>query len=407
MEEDLGHTTFEFHLKTDLVFGAGSALKLAHRIHGMQRHRIGLVVDPAIASSDYVQRILGGFRDHPFEDVMTWVYDIKGEPDYDSLDRVIGTFRDPGGVAKVDCFVGIGGGSVIDFAKGLATLATNPGPAIQYRGFPSGLHPSLPVIAIPTTAGTGSEVTYNAVFIDQSEKRKLGINTLHNFPTLAILDPNLITTCPPAVLVSSGIDSLVHAVESFAAKRSNPLTRIFARAAISRTYPGLARVLDEPGDLDLLSDLQLGAYLAGISLMNSGSGPAGALSYPLGVHFRVPHGLAGGIFLTRLVEHNVARGFDYSDLYNAICEGETSLTRERKNGNFIELLEALSRKLGIPCDLGVLGVNRGNVAPLLRDIENLGGAFEQNPVEFTIEDGKKMVLALTNGDSGGEDVARV
>jgi alcohol dehydrogenase class IV len=409
MDEDLGHSAFEFHLRTNLVFGAGSALELAKTLHGMQRHRIGLVVDPAVASSDYVQRILGGFRDHPFEDVMTWVYDIRGEPDYDSLDRVIGTFRDPVGVAKVDCFVGIGGGSVLDFAKGLSTLATNPGPAIQYRGFPSGLHPSLPVIAIPTTAGTGSEVTYNAVFIDQREKRKLGINSLQNFPALAILDPTLITPCPPAVLVSSGIDSLVHAVESFASRRSNPLTRIFARAAISRTYPALVRVLDERGDLDLLSDLQLGAYLAGISLMNSGSGPAGALSYPLGVHFRVPHGLAGGIFLTRLVEHNVARGFDYSDLYNAICEEEKALPRERKNGNFIELLEALSRKLGIPRDLGVLGVNRGNVPPLLQDIEKLGGAFDQNPVEFTIEDGKKMVLAMIDGanSSEGDDDAGV
>ncbi|MDD1664843.1 MAG: iron-containing alcohol dehydrogenase, partial [Methanomicrobiales archaeon] len=320
MDEDLGRNSFEFHLRTNLVFGAGSALSLAKHLREMPKRRIGFIVDPAIVSSEYVQQILAGFSDEPFEDIRVWVYDIRGEPDYDSLDRVIGIFRDHGGVTKVDCFVGIGGGSVIDFAKGLATLATNPGHAIQYRGFPSGLHPSLPVIAIPTTAGTGSEVTYNAVFIDRSEKRKLGINTLHNFPALAILDPNLITTCPPPVLVSSGIDSLVHAVESFAAKRSNPLTRIFAREALSRTYPALSRILDEQGDPTLLSNLQLGAYLAGISLMNSGSGPAGALSYPLGVHFRVPHGLAGGIFLPPLVGHNVAKGFDYSDLYDTICE---------------------------------------------------------------------------------------
>ena len=397
MGEDPGRNPFEFHLKTHLVFGAGSALSLAKHLREMTRRRIGIIVDPAVESSDYVQQILGGIRDEAFEDTRVWVYDVRGEPDYDSLDRVISLFRDFRGAPTVDCFVGIGGGSVIDLAKGLATLATNPGHAIRYRGFPTGLHPPLPVIAIPTTAGTGSEVTYNAVFIDRGEKRKLGINTLQNFPALAVLDPNLIITCPPPVLVSSGIDSLVHAVESFAAMKSNPLTRVFARAAVSRTYPALSRVLDEQGDPALLADLQLGAYLAGISLMNSGSGPAGALSYPLGVHFRVPHGLAGGIFLAPLVRHNVAKGFDYSELHDAAGGEAGSMTRERKNQDFAGMLESLSRRLGIPRDLGVLGVNRGNVAPLLRDIEGLGAAFAQNPVEFTVEDGKNMVLSMIDG----------
>jgi alcohol dehydrogenase len=403
MDGDLGLSSFEFHLRTNLIFGAGSALALAKRLHGMHHRRIGVVVDPAMESSAYVREVLEGIRDQAFEDVRTWIYDVRGEPDYDSLDRVIPAFRNPEGAPAVDCFVGIGGGSVIDFAKGLATLATNPGQAILYRGFPEGLSPSLPVIALPTTAGTGSEVTYNAVFIDRREKRKLGINTPSNFPALAILDPNLIASCPPPVLVSSGIDSLVHAIESYGAKGSNPVTRIFAREAIARTYPALSRVLGERGDLTLLANLQLGAYLAGISLMNSGSGPAGALSYPLGVHFRVPHGLAGGVFLPLLVGHNVDRGFDYSELHDAICPGEEGAGKERKNRDFAGLLAALCRNLGIPRDLGAFGVNRGNVAPLLRDIETLGGAFAQNPVEFTVEDGKRMVLAMIDGSSEGRE----
>ena len=400
MEGDLGGSSFEFHLRTNLAFGAGSALGLAGRIHGMGYRRVGIVMDPAVESSDYVQQILAGFRDHPSGEVRTWVYDVRGEPDYDSLDRVVPTFRDQYGRPAVDCFVGIGGGSVLDFAKGLATLVVNPGKAIQYRGFPKGLTPSLPTIAIPTTAGTGSEVTYNAVFIDRTEQRKLGINTLQNFPALAILDPNLIATCPPPVLVSSGIDSLVHAVESYAARGSNPLTRIFAREGFRRTFPALWRALDQPGDLALLSDLQLGAYLAGISLMNSGSGPAGALSYPLGVRFRVPHGLAGGVFLTRLVRHNVERGFDYQELHDALGGCNASFGGEEKGRDLPTLIEQLVRKLGIPEDLGAFGVNRENAGPLLRDIESLGAAFAQNPVTFTVEDGKRMVRSMIGGGTG-------
>ena len=399
MYADLDESSFEFHLKTHLVFGTGSALSLADRLEEMRYRRIGVVVDPAVESSAYGKRILEGFHGKSFDDIRTWVYDVRGEPDYDSLDRVSPLFRGSGGTRGMDCFVGIGGGSVIDFAKGLATLATNPGKAIRYRGFPKELLPSLPVIAIPTTAGTGSEVTYNAVFIDREEKRKLGINTFHNFPALAILDPHLIVSAPPSVLVSSGIDSLVHAVESFATRGSNPLTRIFAREAISCTFPALSGVLAEPGNRAILSNLQMGAYLAGISLMNSGSGPAGALSYPLGVRFRVPHGLAGGVFLPGVVAHNVARGFDYSSLCDAIC-AEPAAPRERqeRSKKFSILLEQLSQKLGIPKDLGAFGVNKGNAGPLLRDVGSLGAAFAQNPVEFTVEDGKRMVLSMIEGD---------
>jgi len=401
MEGDLDQVSFDFHLRTHLVLGAGSALGLGGRIRETRYRRVGLVLDPAVEQSPYVQRILAGLRDPSPGEVRTWVYDIRGEPDYDSLDRVIPIFRDRDGGPGVDCFVGIGGGSVLDFAKGLATLSTNPGKAIQYRGFPEGLAPPLPVIAIPTTAGTGSEVTFNAVFIDRREQRKLGINSLQNFPALAILDPNLIVTCPTPVLVSSGIDSLVHAVESFAARGSNPLTRIFAREAFGRTYPALSRALDHPGHLALLSDLQLGAYMAGISLMNSGSGPAGALSYPLGVRFKVPHGLAGGVFLPSLVRHNVERGFDYSPLYDAVRGCGSPLDRDRRSRDFADLIGDLARSLGIPEDLGAFGVTGQNAGPLLRDIETLGRAFAQNPVEFTVDDGKRIVRSMIAGNTEG------
>jgi alcohol dehydrogenase class IV len=385
---------FEFRLRTHLHFGAGKALQLGRILKEVPYRRIGIILDPGVAGQPYMQQVLEGIRKEAFEDIRVWTYDLKEEPDYDALDRVKPEFM-TGGRSAVDCFIGIGGGSVIDFAKGLATLAVNPGPALSFRGFPAGLTPSLPIVAVPTTAGTGSEVTYNAVFIDRAGKRKLGINTEHNFPALAVLDPLLVVSSPERVTISTGIDGLVHAIESYGCRRSNPLTMVFAREGFAHVYSALERIPDAPHDTGVRAHLQLGAYLAGISLMNAGSGPAGALSYPLGVHFGVAHGLAGGVFLPPLVAHNVERGFDYSALHDAIAPGDRHLPQEEKNRSFAWKIQELCQKLGIPDNLRVFGVNPGNVHLILADIDSLGPAFAQNPVDFSVDDGKRLVMRMS------------
>ena len=373
---------FEFNLKTKIKFGTGEALNLGNYLKELGFNKVGVIVDSGVFNVDYVREVLENIKKQGFEIVKIWEYDLKAEPDYDSLDRVRLEFLSESSNPVVDCFVGIGGGSVIDFSKGLATIVKNPGKAIDYRGFPTNINVPLPVIAIPTTAGTGSEVTYNAVFIDLQEKKKLGINTMHNFPILAILDPKLTLSCPKSVIVSSGMDALTHTLESYVAVQANSLTRIFAKQAFKLIFNNLSRVLDEPENLEIRANLQLGAYLAGISLMNSGSGPAGALSYILGTHFKVPHGLAGAIFLPHIIEYNIKNGYDYKELYN-------------KNEMFSEKLFELCQKLGVPSNLREFGVNEENIDILLKEIEILDKAFAQNPIPFSVQEGKKLLIKLT------------
>lgn len=394
-EKGLGSSEFEFKLRTHLFFGSGKALQLGRILKGARFRRIGIILDSGVAGQPYMQQVLDGVRGEQFELVRVWTYDQKGEPDYETLDRVSPVFMTPQGEPAIDCFVGIGGGSVIDFAKGLATLAMNPGPAISFRGFPAGLTPSLPTVAVPTTAGTGSEVTFNAVFIDRGGKKKLGINTENNFPVLAVLDPLLLASCPAGVTISTGVDGLVHAIESYGCRRASPLTEIFSREGFARVYSALEKISGDPRDAEARARLQIGAYLAGISLMNAGSGPAGALSYPLGVHFGVPHGLAGGVFLPDLVAHNVERGFDYSPLYDTIVPGDHLLPREEKNKAFTRRIGGLCRRLGIPDNLRVFGVDPENVHLILQDIDSLGAAFAQNPVDFSLDDAKRLVMRMT------------
>jgi alcohol dehydrogenase class IV len=268
--------TIEFELKTKVKIGECEYLNLPKYIAELKYKKIGLIFDKNLKGVGYVDEIIDKISKE--FSVQSYTYCFS-EPTYDILDTINEIFCEE----KIDVFVAIGGGSVIDLAKGLATLSTNPGKAIQYRGFPTDINPPKPVIAVPTTAGTGSEVTYNAVFVDTSTNKKLGINTKLNFPVLAILDPALIISAPKKVMLSSGLDALVHAVESYGNKKANEITKLISRQAIHSIYHGLIdfalwEELDRESRIKVATKLQIGAYLAGISLMNSGSGPAGAFS---------------------------------------------------------------------------------------------------------------------------------
>jgi alcohol dehydrogenase len=394
MKDNNGIMNFDFNLKTNARFGPYKALKLPLYLSELSLTRIGLIIDGGIARLEYMRQIRASLESNPDLTVKTWVYNLGHEPDYDSLDQVKQQFTGPGGVPLVDCFVGIGGGSAIDFAKGLSTVVVNPGDAVQYKGFPTNIRPPLPTIAIPTTAGTGSEVTYNAVFTDNKMKKKLGINTRLNYPVLAILDPVLTVNSPVAVTVSSGMDALVHTLESYAAVQSNTMNRIFAREAFRLVFNNLSRVLDKPGDLEIRSKIQIGAYLAGISLINSGSGPAGALSYPLGVHFKVPHGLAGAVFIPHIIRHNISCGYDYSELYNLIDSADRSIPEDRKNKDFSTKLSELCWVLDIPDTLRPFGVDAKSVEILCKEAGLLEKAFAQNPVLFSVRDAQDLLRKM-------------
>jgi alcohol dehydrogenase len=385
---------FDFNLKTNAKFGPERSLQLAHYLKELSLCRPGIIVDGGIAGLDYPKKIISELERDKDLIPKIWVYDLRHEPDYDSLDRIKHLFLDDKGETVVDCFVGIGGGSVIDFAKGLSTVVVNPGKSVTYKGFPTNIRQSLPTIAIPTTAGTGSEVTYNAVFTDNDVKKKLGINTRNNYPALAILDPLLTVNSPTLVTVSSGMDALVHTLESYSAVQANPMNRIFAREAFAMVFNNLFLVKDNPGDCEIRAKIQYGAYLAGISLINSGSGPSGALSYPLGVHFKVPHGLAGAVFIPHIIQHNIRYGFDYSDLYDLIDDADRSLPVREKNMEFSKKVFSLCKKLEVPENLSGLGITRETVNLLLDEIGSLDRAFAQNPVPFTVEDGKNLIRSM-------------
>jgi len=379
----------EVIIKTQTRIGKGELLSIPNFLQEKELKRPGFIIDQALRDNEFVKQLLDNIARNGFTSVI-YYYDLPFEPDYDSLDKVKFNFKERSDNSSMsDVLIAIGGGSVIDFSKGIATLLNNHDDAITYKGFPKNLAPSIPLIAVPTTAGTASEVTFNAVFTDTKLGRKLGINTYNNFPVLAILDSNMTKNCPYPVALSSGLDAMVHSFESFACNKSNYYSRIFAKEAIKYLYNNIESALNEKDNDEAREKMLFGAYLAGISLYNAGSGPAGALSYPMGVICKVPHGIAGGFILPHLLQHNVEKGYtQYAEIADVL--GITDIDEKGKSQKLVESFFELYNRLKV-WELAIkYDVKSTN--PLLKDyIGLLQGAFDQNPVPFTPEDGIKII----------------
>ncbi len=370
---------FLFQLDNRLLFGAGCSRELGTFLRERDFARVLLIVDEGVErASAYYREIQALLADVAQLSVVA----LRGseEPDYDYLDEMAARVRQ---LPRPELLIAIGGGSCLDTGKALAVLLTNPGKGIDYRGFDKVQVPGIPTLLIPTTAGTGSEVTINAVFTDKREMRKLGINGRHLSATWALLDAEWTLSCPPAAAISAGMDALVHTLESFMCRQHNQLTRVFSREAFALLYRNLPCLLDDPDNLARRQALLLGSYLAAAALFNSGSGIAGAFSYPLGVNYRIPHGICGAVFIAAVVEYNVARGYsDYAELLDVIEPGST-LAAAGKAQRFALLLRQLCDRMQVPKNLARWQVGLKDAARIEALLVPLQAAFDQNPVAFS------------------------
>ena len=384
-------------MKTEMIAGQGAAKNLPKLLRDRGWPRIALVVDAGVLDHNpYAKEIIELLQ--AGMDQVVLVRCDMAEPTYDYLDQTKQIIEGK----TLDCVVGIGGGSTMDLSKGLATLATNPGKGLQYRGFGKVVNQPLPVVALPTTAGTGSDVTPNAVFIDTIEKWKFGINTEYNYPRLAVYDSGFLDSCPAKIYASSGMDAMTHTLESFVAKNATAISRIFSFKAFELLFPNLMKFAEGDRSAETKLNLLVGSGCAGVALMNAGAGPAGALSYPLGVYFKVPHGLAGSVFLPGVIEFNVSHGYkDYAQLYDRIPGAKRDLDDTQKSLQFAQEIKNLSARLGIPTELAGFGVKTDQDMQLIIDNAwQLKPAFEQNPLPVGKAEIEQLVRSLGAGNQG-------
>jgi alcohol dehydrogenase class IV len=383
---------FDFYLGTKVKFGCGTRQFVTEIIQREEWNRIGVVVDHNLLTLPIIKELIDQLRRST--DFLVVGKCTISEPTYEALEKMRPQFSDP----TLQAVIGIGGGSALDMAKAMAVLVHNRKSAIEYRGFDRMTESVLPIIAIPTTAGTGSELTPNASFIDSLEKKKMGINGEAVRPRYALIDPELTLSCPKGPTISAAVDSLVHATEAYAAKKTNSIARLFAGEGFQRVFNVLPQLINDLENIDLRQEVMYGAFLSGIALMHSGTGPAAAMSYPLGVHYNVPHGLGGGIFLPYVVEHNISHGYvDYAGLYDKI-EGDKINTTQ----DFLKRLLNLWEQLAISKDLSFCGMQKSGIDFFVKETMGLKGALDQNPVPF-YEDQIRTMLGTLFGQSLSEE----
>ncbi len=374
-----------FFLSTDLVIGVNEALKLQNHLAPLSIKKPGIIYDANMAGSLYFQEVLKNLTS-AYSNAVVYCNEFSGEPTYAHLETVAEFFRSN----PPDALVAIGGGSTLDLGKGIALLMTNNVPALSLKGFPAGVNDPLPLVTVPSLLGSGAEVSFNAVFIDEVEGRKLGINSRKNFPKKAVIDPRLSMTAPLESVIASAMDSLVHCVDSFGSIKHTALSRIFSVEGFQRTFYALQQNQLDRAESRL--DLAIGSVCGTAALMNSGDGPTNGFAYYLGVKHSVPHGLAGAIFLKEVMRYNHTHGYEKYALLNPM---HSTPSPKEATIELIEQMDELYRLLRIP-SLVPFGYGKGNVAEFARNAsEALKGSFSGNPVEFNEESALAVVSQLT------------
>ena len=289
---------FDYQPRTRVVFGEGAVARVGDLAKEIGATRALLVTDKGIAAAGHPLRATGFLEAAGLS--VTIFDEVRENPSTVDVERCVDCARKAG----VDLIIGLGGGSSMDTAKGANFILTNGGRMQDYWGVGKATKPMLPLIAIPTTAGTGSECQSFALISDEQTHQKMACGDTKAAARVAILDPLLTVSQPVRVSACTGVDALAHALETAVSKRRSVHSAIYSREAFRLCHGGLERVLNDPNDLEARGMMQLGSAFAGTAIENSMLGAAHAAANPLTAHFGVPHGQAVGLMLPVVVAFN-------------------------------------------------------------------------------------------------------
>jgi len=350
--------SFDFQSRTRVVFGAGSIKRLGELAAELQFRRTLLVADRGMLSSGHVDEGLEPLVTAGIEVVPFHGFDTN--PDTAVIEAG-SQFAKP---LRVDSIIGLGGGSSLDCAKGINFLLTGGGRMQDYLGYGKAREPLLPMIAIPTTAGTGSEAQSYAVVSDAETHAKMACGDPKAAFRTAILDPQLTLSQPYAVTATAGFDAITHAVETYVTTRRNAVSEIFSRAAWDLLESNYERVLNSPDDLAARSAMQLGSYFAGVAIESSMLGATHACANPLTAHYETTHGAALAMLLPTVVRWNKSVvGERYTELAGAagVYSGSDA---DQGAESLAQRLEQLAAAGGLQTSLRAAGIESGQL-PLL------------------------------------------
>lgn len=378
---------FEFATATRIVFGPA-------KIRDLPDLAKGLGTRPLVVTGRNPQRaevLLELLRQARLDPA---VFPTPGEPSVHDVQRGVQAARD----ALCDLVIGYGGGSALDAAKAIAALLTNPGDVYEYlevvgRGKPL-VQPSAPCLAVPTTAGTGAEVTRNAVLSSPEHRFKVSLRSPWMLPRVALVDPELTWALPPALTATTGLDALTQLIEPYVSHRANPLTDGFCREGLRRAARSLARAFEDGGNAQAREDMSLASLLGGLSLANAGLGAVHGFAAPIGGMFPAPHGAVCAALLPHVMQVNIRalrqRAPDGGALERfaevaRIFTGSPSATPE----DGVAWVSHLTRKLQVET-LRQFGVRSEHFAELAGKAAQ-ASSMKANPIPLTLDEARDIL----------------
>ena len=340
-----------FICPTEIFLGAGSLKQIKAIIQQEQFRRAMIVTDKGVLNAGLIQPILAQLSEVNCE---ASVFDgVEPNPTDVVVNQAFVALTNE----RPDLLIAVGGGSSMDTAKAIGILATNGGDIIDYRGVGKVKEPILPVVAIPTTAGTGSEVTTVTVITDTKMKLKYSVGGRNVAARWALVDPELTLTVPPHVTAATGVDALTHAIEAFTSKMSYSVTDSLAKESIRMISENLRTAVYQGNNLEARSKMLEGSLIAGLAFNNAKLGLCHALCNPLGAHFNVPHGVANAILLPHSTRFNLpARTAKYAEVARLMGESTEGLSLSEAAEKAVSAIERLIKDVNVPAKLSQVGV---------------------------------------------------
>lgn len=375
-----------FVLNEVSYFGPGARNVLPKEIKRLGLHKAFVATDKDLIKFGVADKVLDVLRD---ADIPYEVFsEIKPNPTVSNVKAGVKAFAESG----ADFILAIGGGSSIDTAKAIGIITNNPefADVVSLEGVADTHHKSVPVIALPTTAGTAAEVTINYVITDEENEKKMVCVDPNDIPAIAIVDAELMYTLPRSLTASTGMDALTHAIEGLITKGAWEMSDMFEIKAIEMINRYLETAVSDPKNAEARNGMAVAQYIAGMAFSNVGLGAVHGMAHPLGAIFDIPHGVANAVLLPTVMEYNMpASVAKYVDIAKAMNVYAPEMTDSEAAQAAVDAVRRLSVKVGIPQHLSELGIKESDL-PRLAEAAMADVCTPGNPREVSYND----ILAL-------------
>lgn len=371
-----------------IIMGSGSVKTIGTEVKKRGIARVLIVTDKGVISAGLMKSLEESLK---ASRIKYAVFDrVEPDPRYEIVAECVEAARQ----SKAQMLIGLGGGSPMDITKVSAVMLTNKGPIGSYFGIDLIPRPGLPTILIPTTAGTGSEVTPIAILSDEGEKLKKGIVSPYLYPTMGILDPDLTVGLPPAVTAATGMDALIHAIEAYTSINATTITDMFCIKAIELIYRNIRIAYAKGDNMEARTAMMEGALLAGIAFANAGVTAVHAFAYPIGAEFHIPHGIANTLMLPHVIRFNVLGNLEkFAQLAKPFGIPVEGLDNLAIVDRVIAAIDRLADDIRVPRHLADFGVKEKDIPVLADGVMKVTRLLANNPRTLTLEDAKRIYKA--------------